>query len=164
MIQASDDEHLKCLEQLAKLSRLNGRSIVLTTGVWDVLHSGHIRYLEDAARLGDELFVGVDSDWLVQKAKGPGRPILGQEERCSVVGALRDVRLSFVFDSLIAVMNVMRPDILVVSPTTQLRQDWLWDRASLARDTGAKIVVVPSRSQTHTTDIVQIILERFGPK
>ena len=164
MIQVGKRGHLCGLGKLVELLRLNGRSIVLATGAWDILHSGHIRYLEDASRQGDELFVGVDADSLVKRAKGSGRPILGQEERCAVASALRAVRLAFVFDSLPSVMHVIRPDVLIISPTTKEQNDVLWDRQELARETGTRIVVVPSRSQTHTTDIVQTVLARFGPK
>jgi rfaE bifunctional protein nucleotidyltransferase chain/domain len=164
MLVSSACDDLAGLERMTSLLRSRQRTIVLTTGVWDILHSGHIRYLEDAARQGDELFVGVDADELVRQAKGPNRPILDQEERRMVVAALHMVRWAFVFDNLAPVIKVIRPDVLVVSPTTKEQADWVWDREALAREARTRIVVVQSRSQTHTTDIVQTVLERFGPK
>lgn len=155
---------LRHLEVLANMARLGRSTIVLATGVWDILHSGHIRYLHDAAKLGDTLFVGVDSDDLVRRTKGPNRPILPENERWEAVNSLKDVDVAFVFGSLAPVINVIKPDFLVVSPTTKDASSDLGDRYELAQRNNVQIVSVPSRSGTHTSGIVDSILSRFGSR
>src|SRR2546428_75682 len=76
---------------LAERLRAAGRRIVLANGCFDLLHVGHIRYLEDARRLGDVLFVGLNSDAAGARLKGRGRPLMPAEERAEIVGALRAV-------------------------------------------------------------------------
>src|SRR5579884_2714020 len=70
--------------------------LVVATGVFDLLHVGHLRFLQAARRLGDRLVVGVESDEHVLRWKGPGRPILSQEDRCELLAALRCVDEVFV--------------------------------------------------------------------
>src|SRR6267142_1132057 len=83
---------------LAERLRAAGRRIVLANGCFDLLHVGHIRYLEEARRLGDVLFVGLNSDAAVARLKGRGRPLMPAEERAEMLGALRAVDHVVVFD------------------------------------------------------------------
>ena len=77
--------------------RAAGRSVVTTNGCFDIVHSGHIRYLYDAAELGDVLIVGVNADRTVERLKGSGRPIRNQDDRLRVVAALSMVDAAFIF-------------------------------------------------------------------
>lgn len=95
--------------------RAAGRKLVFTNGVFDVLHVGHVRYLEQARSLGDALVVAVNSDRTVRELKGPGRPLMIEHERAEILAALRSVDYVTIFDdisprSLIA--NLL-PDVLV---------------------------------------------------
>jgi len=89
--------------------------VVFTNGVFDLLHPGHVRYLQDARRLGDALIVGVNSDRSVRANKGPDRPINPEHERAEVLGALACVDLAVVFDEDTphALITHVQPDVLV---------------------------------------------------
>src|SRR3982750_4249292 len=95
--------------------RAAGRRLVFTNGCFDILHVGHVRYLEAARRLGDALLVAVNSDRSVRALKGAGRPVMNQNERAELLAALSCVDFVTVFDdesprSLIA---EILPDVLV---------------------------------------------------
>lgn len=82
--------------------RQEGRRVVFANGCFDILHVGHVRYLEEARRTGDVLVVGVNSDRAVAALKGPGRPILPQSGRADLVAALESVDYVVIFDELTA--------------------------------------------------------------
>jgi rfaE bifunctional protein nucleotidyltransferase chain/domain len=106
------------LEELARLvgaHRAAGRRIVFTNGCFDVLHRGHVAYLEQARRLGDTLVVALNSDASVARLKGPGRPVNLVEDRAAVLSALSSVDHVVVFDepSPRRLLDLVRPDIYV---------------------------------------------------
>ncbi|MEM6915299.1 MAG: phosphoribosylglycinamide formyltransferase, partial [Verrucomicrobiota bacterium] len=92
-----------------------GRKIVLTNGAFDLLHVGHVRYLKEAAELGDHLVVAINSDGSVRELKGPGRPVNTAEERAEMLCALESVDSVVVFDCLRAtsVIEAIRPQVYV---------------------------------------------------
>jgi rfaE bifunctional protein nucleotidyltransferase chain/domain len=96
-------------------TRASGLSVVLTNGCFDLLHVGHVRYLETAKSLGDVLIVGVNTDRSTRALKGPGRPIHGEQDRAEVVAALSSVDAVTLFDENTAIELVkrLRPDIYV---------------------------------------------------
>lgn len=89
--------------------------VVFTNGVFDLLHPGHVRYLQEARRLGDALIIGVNSDRSVRANKGPGRPINPERERAEVLRALACVDLAVIFDEDTphALISELQPDVLV---------------------------------------------------
>lgn len=93
--------------------RSRGRRIVLANGAFDLLHVGHLRYLEGARALGDVLVVAVNSDASVRAAKGEGRPVIPQAERAELVAALRCVDHVHVFDAgdVRGIIRALKPDI-----------------------------------------------------
>jgi rfaE bifunctional protein nucleotidyltransferase chain/domain len=101
-------------ELAARVQAARGR-VVFTNGVFDLLHPGHVRYLQDARRLGDALIVGVNSDRSVRANKGPERPINPERERAEVLAALACVDLAVVFDEDTphALITQVQPDVLV---------------------------------------------------
>ena len=101
----------KTLEELRRLTA--GKKTVLANGCFDILHVGHVRYLEGAKELGDALVVAINSDRSVRALKGPGRPILNERERVALVSALRCVDHVVVFDEpdVSHVLEVLRPAI-----------------------------------------------------
>jgi len=95
--------------------RTAGQQLVFTNGVFDLLHVGHVRYLEQARTLGDVVVVAINSDASARKLKGEGRPLINQDERAEILAALRTVDYVTIFDdvsprSLIARLS---PDVLV---------------------------------------------------
>ena len=93
----------------------NGRKVVFTNGCFDLLHPGHIRSLESARALGDFLIVGINSDSSVRALKGPGRPVIPQDERAEILASLECVDAVLIFDepSPRTVIAALLPDILV---------------------------------------------------
>lgn len=99
--------------------RAHGRRIVMTNGCFDLLHVGHVSYLEEAARLGDVLVVGVNSDQSVRRLKGPTRPVIGERDRAALLAALGCVDYVTIFDDDTPheLLRVVRPDVLVKGGT-----------------------------------------------
>jgi rfaE bifunctional protein nucleotidyltransferase chain/domain len=137
-------------------ARSTGRRIVFTNGVFDLLHPGHVRYLEEARALGDLLIVGLHEDESVRRNKGPGRPITPQEERAEVLAALASVDAVVVFpeDTPADIIRQVQPDILVKGA------GWPADQI-VGRDTvearGGRVVLVPIEQGYSTTSIVERI-------
>jgi rfaE bifunctional protein nucleotidyltransferase chain/domain len=103
----------KDLATLGERLRREGRRIAFANGCFDLLHVGHVRYLEGAREQGDVLVVGINSDRSVAALKGPGRPVLSAEARSELVGALECVDYVVVFDEPTAesVLRELRPDV-----------------------------------------------------
>jgi len=100
---------------LAARVQAAGGLVVFTNGVFDLLHPGHVRYLQDARRLGEALIVGVNSDRSVRANKGPERPINPEHERAEVLGGLACVDIAVIFDQDTPheLITQVQPDILV---------------------------------------------------
>jgi rfaE bifunctional protein nucleotidyltransferase chain/domain len=144
---------------LAARLRAAGKIIVFTNGVFDLLHPGHVRYLERARALGDALIVGINSDRSVRANKGPARPVTPEAERAEVVAALRCVDAVAVFDeeTPYALIRAVQPDVLVKGA------DWAED-AIVGRDLvearGGRVVRVPIEAGHSTTGIIDRIKRR----
>jgi D-beta-D-heptose 7-phosphate kinase/D-beta-D-heptose 1-phosphate adenosyltransferase len=111
-------QRLVTLEELTALlrdRRAAGERVVLTNGTFDILHVGHVRYLEAARAMGDILVVGINSDASARGYKGPGRPVVPQDERAEIVAALACVDYATIFDEPTAVhlVDSLHPDIYV---------------------------------------------------
>jgi D-beta-D-heptose 7-phosphate kinase/D-beta-D-heptose 1-phosphate adenosyltransferase len=108
------------LTTLVENYRQQRRRIVFTNGCFDLLHAGHIKCLQEAAQQGDVLIVGLNSDTTVSKLKGPGRPIVKQRDRATMLAALECVSHVVVFDDLTPhrMLDALRPDVLVKGGTT----------------------------------------------
>ncbi len=103
------------LRRVRERLRAEGRRLVFTNGCFDILHVGHVRYLQAARALGDALLVAINSDRSVRALKGEGRPIVGAEERAEMLAALGAVDFVTVFDedSPRALISELLPDVLV---------------------------------------------------
>lgn len=103
------------LLELRREWREAGLRLVLTNGTFDLLHIGHLRYLEAARAKGDLLVVGINSDASVRGYKGPGRPVVPQNERAELVAALRCVDYTIIFDepTAVALVEALQPEVYV---------------------------------------------------
>jgi len=134
--------------------RTAGKTIVFTNGVFDIVHPGHVRYLQHARALGDALIVGVNSDRSVRAIKGPSRPITSEDERAEVVAALACVDAAVIFDEDTPheIVSEIQPDILVKGA------DWAED-AIVGRDVvearGGRVVRMPIEEGYSTTGILE---------
>lgn len=142
------------LERLTREARAAGRRIVFTNGVFDILHPGHVRYLQAARAHGDLLVVGLNSDASVRRNKGPERPINPQDERAEVLAALACVDAVSVFDEDTPADIIRRvlPDVLVKG------SDWPADQI-VGRDTvearGGRVVLEPVEQGYSTSAIIE---------
>ena len=136
--------------------RAAGRRIVFTNGVFDILHPGHVRYLQAARALGDVLIVGLNGDESVRRNKGPARPINPERERAEMLAALAcvDAVVIFAEDIPDAIIRLVQPDILVKGA------DWAVDQI-VGRDTvearGGRVVRMPVEAGFSTTALVERI-------
>ncbi len=150
------------LAQIVHQARTKGKRLVATSGAFDLFHDAHALYLEQAAGYGDKLFVGVDSDDLVARYKGANRPIYGQAVRLAVVAAQSSVDCAVIINDWPAFIRLVSPQVVVVSPTTETND--ALSRQLTIESAGAKMVFVASHSGTHTSDLIETILRRYGPK
>jgi len=106
---------LQDLELLRETLRAEGKRIVFTNGVFDILHAGHVTYLDQARALGDVLVLGLNADESVRRLKGPDRPVNTDADRALVVAALRSVDHVVIFgdDTPLAIIETLLPDVLV---------------------------------------------------
>ena len=136
-----------------------GQRIVFTNGVFDLLHPGHVRYLQAARREGDALVVGINSDRSVRTNKGPSRPIMPEHERAEVLEALTCVDAVVVFDESTPheVITRIQPDILVKG------EDWAAD-AVVGRDVvearGGTVVRVRLEPGLSTSELINRVRRR----
>jgi rfaE bifunctional protein nucleotidyltransferase chain/domain len=148
---------LRRLEELPEL--LRGKKVVLTNGCFDILHVGHLRYLQDARALGDVLVVAINSDTSMRQIKDSGRPILPQDERVALVAALRCVDYVIVFDEpdVSRVLDVLRPAIQAKG--TDYTEQTVPEREKVLSYGGA--VRITGDAKNHSTrDIIESILEK----
>jgi D-glycero-beta-D-manno-heptose 1-phosphate adenylyltransferase len=142
--------------------RAAGKSIVFTNGVFDLLHPGHVRYLQHARRLGDALVVAVNSDRSVRAVKGPDRPITPEAERAEILAALASVDAVVIFDedTPYEVIAALQPDVLVKGA------DWA-DDAIVGREVvearGGRVVRVAVEEGYSTRSIVGRIRQYNPP-
>lgn len=134
-----------------------GFRIVLTQGVYDMLHEGHARYLENALSHGDILVVGVDSDELTRKRKGPNRPVVPQSERLTMLSHLRSVGILTIREAhqdIGALIKCVQPDVLITSESTK---DFTKKEATAYKDWVGKVVILPPQAATSTTARVRLL-------
>jgi D-beta-D-heptose 7-phosphate kinase/D-beta-D-heptose 1-phosphate adenosyltransferase len=147
------------LRILADLKK-NGKRIVFTNGCFDILHIGHIRYLEDAKSLGDILVVGVNSDHSVQILKGPERPILPEKERAEILSGLWCVDYITIFNepTPLELISLLQPHILVKGG------DWTKETTvgrEVVERLGGEVVILPFIEGSSTSNLVETILKRY---
>jgi glycerol-3-phosphate cytidylyltransferase len=140
--------------------RAQGRRVVFTNGVFDVLHAGHVTYLAWAREQGDALLVGLNTDDSVRRLKGERRPIVPFEERARVLCALRSVDAVVGFGERTpeTILDRLRPDVHVKS--AQYREDELPERDVVLAH-GGVIRLAPHVEGTSTTDTIARILQRY---
>ena len=139
--------------QFTAAARALGQRVVFTNGVFDLLHPGHVRYLQHARDLGDVLVVAINADRSVHAVKGPGRPLTPEHERAEILAALACVDAVTIFDEETPhrVISDLQPDVLVKGA------DWSHD-AIVGRDVvearGGRVVRIPVEHGHSTSAIV----------
>jgi len=138
--------------------RASGKKLVVTNGCFDILHLGHVSYLESARNLGDALLVGINGDDSARQLKGPGRPVNSEADRAAVLAALASVDGVCIFadKSAAKFLSAARPDIYVkggdYTPDTLNREE-----RRLVESAGGKIVILPLVPGKSTTALLEKI-------
>lgn len=141
------------LVERVNADRQNGSRIILANGCFDVLHVGHVRYLAGARKLGDVLVVGVNSDEQVVRLKGPGRPVLPEQERAEIVAALESVSYVTVFaePTVEQLLLALKPD--VHAKGTDYTEDSVPER-DVVRSYGGRVAIVGDPKDHSTSEIL----------
>lgn len=136
------------------VARRSGARIVLANGCFDLLHVGHVRYLEAARALGDLLVVGINSDEQVRRLKGAGRPLVAARERAELIAALRAVDLVTIFDepTVENLLLALRPD--VHAKGTDYTEDTVPER-EVVLAYGGRVCIVGDPKNHSTTEIIE---------
>lgn len=144
------------LQATLKSEKENGRKVVFTNGCFDLIHPGHVAYLEDAAARGDLLVVGINSDESVRRLKGSERPINPQQDRALLLAGLGSVDYVTFFaeDTPLELVSALRPDVLVKGG------DWPVEKIvghEVVLGGGGKVLSLPFREGYSTTRIIEKI-------
>lgn len=158
---------LSALESECERLRQSGKQIVFTNGCFDILHLGHIRYLQLAAEEGDVLVLGVNSDDSVRRLKGAKRPIVPEEERGAILAALRSVDYVVFFsdDTPARLIEAVRPDVLVkggdYNPLATEGPGYIVG-SEFVRTYGGTVKVIDFVEGRSTTNVIAAVLEAYG--
>jgi D-beta-D-heptose 7-phosphate kinase/D-beta-D-heptose 1-phosphate adenosyltransferase len=153
----------KELLRIVKDLKAKRKRIVFTNGCFDLLHIGHVRYLEEARALGEVLVVGVNSDSSVRKLKGPERPILSEEDRAEILSSLGCVDYVTLFDEIdpLKLITSLQPTVLVKGG------DWTKEQTvgkEVVERSGGEVVIIPFVKGASTSNLIRTILKRFQKK
>ncbi len=145
-----------------KTLRAQGKSLVFTNGVFDLLHVGHVRYLAQARSLGDALVVAINSDRTVRELKGNGRPVINESERAEILAALRQVDYVTIFDDVSprSLIAGLLPDVLVKGGDYGLDEIHGREEVEAA---GGRVVSLPFIAGASTSAILEL-MKKSRPK
>ena len=152
--------NLNELIDVRERAKKEGKKVVFTNGCFDILHRGHIDYLEKAKKLGDILIVGLNSDNSVTKIKGKNRPIVPEDDRASVLSALSCVDYVCIFDQEIPeeLIRKLTPNVLVKGG------DWEKENIvgrDIVEESGGQVVTIPEVEGKSTQNIIRTIVDRY---
>jgi len=143
------------------IARLKSRrkKIVFTNGCFDLLHWGHVKYLQDAKKKGDILVVGINSDSSVKKIKGKNRPVINQKDRLRLIAALESVDYAVLFkeDTPLKIIKLIKPDVLVKGA------DWNKNNivgADIVLNNGGCVFTIKFVKGYSTSNLIKKIAER----
>lgn len=154
---------IKTIEELKAIAlreRAAGRILVFANGCFDLLHAGHVRYLQHARKLGDRLVVGINSDASVRRLKGKGRPLQPESDRAEILASLDCVDYVLVFGdpTVDAILNVLRPDIHAKG--TDYTPDSVPERETV-QAYGGRVAICGDAKDHATRDLIQTIVAKF---
>lgn len=157
------EEKIKNLNALKKIIlklKENGKKIVFTNGCFDLLHYGHVKYLEDAKRKGDILVVAINSDASIRKIKGKKRPVVSQKDRLSLIAALESVDYVVLFneETPLKLIKELKPDVLVKGADWDKKQIVGTNFVSSYGGKASTIKLIKGRS---TTNLIKKIVRLF---
>ncbi len=150
------------LEELLEIldRERGGKKVVFTNGCFDIIHAGHVDYLEKAKSLGDILVVGMNSDDSIRRIKGEKRPIVSQEMRAKVLSSLKPVDYVVIFeeDTPLRLIEAIRPDVLVKGG------DWELEKVvgrEFVESYGGVVKTIPFEYEVSTSKIIERIISLY---
>ena len=157
----SSSASLQEIKKIRLKLKAEGKKIVFTNGVFDLIHSGHVDYLSKAKKLGDVLIVGLNSDDSVKRIKGDKRPILNQAERAFILSNIKPVDYVVVFeeDTPANLISEIIPDILVKG------EDWAVEKIvgrDIVEKNGGKVMNIEFVNDQSTSRIIELIVNRYS--
>ena len=149
------------LTNIRNAIRNNNKKVVFTNGCFDILHKGHIDYLNESKKLGDYLVVGINSDESVRKLKGPKRPILPQDERAFIISNLIAVDFVCIFneETPLNLIEKVLPDYLVKGA------DWAIEAVvgkEIVEKNNGKVMTITLTPNKSTTNLIETILKTYN--
>ena len=171
MIVAATDSKVVSREEAQRIvaaARDEGNSVVLTNGVFDLLHLGHVRYLQEARALGDVLVVGLNDDESVRQIKGPARPLVPVHERAIVLSALECVDLVVPFSERTAeaIVADLQPQVYVkggdYNPAAPKGHKGYLPEAATVAAYGGRVAILSFLPGHSTSDVIRTIVSRYA--
>lgn len=147
--------------EIARQAQARGQTVVFANGCFDLIHVGHVRYLESARALGDLLILGLNSDRSVRSLKGPGRPVMSDSERAEILSAFESVDVVLIFDdpTVDRLLAELRPDIHAKG--TDYSLDSVPERETV-RSYGGRVAIVGDPKDHSTGDILRQLRRGSG--
>ena len=151
---------LEELKEIVKELKKQNKKIITTNGVFDILHLGHIKYLQEAKKLGDVLIVAINSDDSVKQIKGPERPINSEQSRAKVLAALSFVDYIVIFNETnpVNILSEIKPGIHVKGGDYRIEQ--IIEKDIVEKNDG-KIILIPEIKGYSTTDLINKIIKNY---
>ncbi len=153
-------KHIDELKTIVSQLRAEGRKVVFANGCFDLLHAGHVRYLQSAKALGDVLILGINSDACVAVLKGVGRPLQPEEERAEILASLDCVDYVVLFDepTVNSILAELKPD--VHAKGTDYTEESVPERETV-RAYGGRVAITGDPKNHSTKDLIHTILSKF---
>jgi len=157
------EQKIKNINSLAKICRhlkKLHKKVIFTNGCFDILHYGHVKYLEDARKKGDLLIVAVNSDSSIKRIKGPNRPLVNEKDRIKIIAALESVDYVTLFNDStpLNLIKKLMPDVLIKGA------DWNKQAivgADFVRSYGGNVLTIALVKDRSTTKLIKEIAQRF---
>jgi D-glycero-beta-D-manno-heptose 1-phosphate adenylyltransferase len=153
---------LKDLQAIVPAIQASGRKVVFANGCFDLIHAGHVRYLQNARALGDVLILGVNSDACVAALKGAGRPLQSEADRAEILSSLDCVDYVLLFNTptVDAILKALKPDIHAKG--TDYTEESVPERETV-RSYGGRVAIVGDPKNHSTRDLIETILSKIDP-
>ncbi|MBI4148593.1 adenylyltransferase/cytidyltransferase family protein [Candidatus Woesearchaeota archaeon] len=156
------------LHKIAEDVRAQGKRLITTNGTFDILHAGHVQFLEQACALGDVLIVGLNSDKSVKSYKGDKRPLNSQHDRAVVLSGLRCVDYVVIFDERepSALLDVIKPHVHVkagdytLDASNEFPASKIWERETVEKN-GGEVRILPLLTGRSTTSLIKRIVDVY---
>lgn len=148
------------LKNIVSTLKKEGKCIVFTNGCFDLLHLGHVQYLQKAKEYGDILVVAINSDASVKAIKGNKRPLIPQNDRAAILSALSCIDYVIIFEEHdpVRIISELMPDVLIKGGDYQLNEI---KGSEIVTSAGGKVLTIPEIKGKSTTNLIQTIIEKY---